>query len=705
MRQRFMVPGHSTSFIGFAERLTVRRRDGESLDELKKLVVHAFLQDLRIVYGSGALRLRRWRRTAYPLVLIDNIAEDNGGWELLRLINDVRNESTDHDPLLILATAARLPAWLADRTPQPAHRIITELEDWIHRLPVRRQSLRDDARFITIAKPTLFDGTPSDADESAWSELGRIRPRPVPIPARRSFLLAALVTAVAATSLTGGAWLSPRIAGNCLPSAHSGVAVLWLADERGGECVGYSDNPAQLFGDDQRMLAAQRAIFELNEKAKDLHEVAPKRPLVSIVYFSEFTNPEGEVGSADSITEQLTGLLLHQAQNNVRSDHNTPLLRVVLANGGYEMRRARRVVDELLTPLFDADVSLMGVVGMGRTVDPVESAIGALGDLGIPVVAATLTGEKLAGRSPMYFQLVAGNKAQAQLVKTYAERERKLINVYQPENVTGDGYLQSLRYEMTELVGQDAFRFWVDEVAGVKPTCGPDRIAFFAGRQADFDGFLDRVLAECAGNLPTILGDDAVARFVAQAEKRNKPSYAGKSIIYVSLGGVVVVKNRACFSAAPIEQITPLCSSLRDLRNTHEEGGQAWRAFAALLKQDNAPWIGERIGIAYDSAGVFLHAVARNQARERIAASGRAPNRAAISHELLEMSCPTSLSEPRGNCYDGASGEVDFGGSRVGDVRPITLLQLPDVKDVTRPPTCVLMLPEQYSALCMEGQG
>jgi hypothetical protein len=316
MRQRFMVPGHSTSFIGFAERLTARRRDGESLYELKKLVVHAFLQDLRIVYGAGTLRLRRWRRTAYTLVLLDNITEENGGWELLRLINDVRNESTDHDPVLIVAAAARLPAWLPGRTPQPVHRISPELDDWIDRLPVRRQSLSDDARFIIIGKPTLFDGQPSDRDESAWSELGRIRPRPVPLSARRSVLLLALVVAVVATALTSGAWLSPRIAGNCVPSPRSGVAVEWFGfpDGRSGECVGYSDSSAQLFGDDKRMLAAQRAVFELNETAEKLHSVAPQRPVVSIVYFSELTKPEGEVGSADSVTEQLTGLLLRQAE-------------------------------------------------------------------------------------------------------------------------------------------------------------------------------------------------------------------------------------------------------------------------------------------------------------------------------------------------------------------------------------------------------
>ncbi|MCP2243867.1 hypothetical protein [Lentzea aerocolonigenes] len=670
MRQRFMVPGHSTSFVGFAERIA--RGDEESEDERRKLLVHAFLQDLRIAYGAGRFRLRRWQRTMYPLVLLENIGES--GWQLLRLINDVRNESAEHDPLLVVATADELPAWLTKC--RPLHQIKAALDEWNEMLPARRQSLREDARFIALRMPS--GETPSDADESAWST--SIRPRPVPLLARRSFLTVAVVALVVAATLTGGMWLWPRAAGSCLPSPRAGVAVRWVVDSRGGECIGYSDSSAQLFGDDERMLAAQRAIFELNDEANRLHEGDPERPLISLIHFSEMTRREGEVGSADSVTEQLTGLLLRQAQANVRSDHNTPLLRIVVANGGFEMARAREVTDSLLAPLFESDPTLLGVIGMGRTVDPVESAVGVFGDLGIPVVATTLTGESLPTRSPMYFQLVPGNKAQAQLVHEFVRREGKQVDIHQPRDITGDGYLQSLRKELTALFGEPSFKLWDGEVADVKPVCGNDRIAFFAGRQADFDGFLNRVIADCAGKLPIILGDDSVARFVSQTDKRDNPTYDGKSILYVSLGGVVVLQNRECLSSK--QKAAPLCAGLRALRDNKPEHGPAWSTLGVLLQRAGVPWIGERVGIAYDSAGVFLDAVARNRTdRKRIAPTELVPNRAAISHELLEMS------------YDGASGKVEFGQGRAGEQRPITILRLPDVKDVTAPPTCVLMLP------------
>jgi hypothetical protein len=693
MRQRFMVPGHSCGFVGFAERLTSRRRDAESLDELKKLLVHAFLQDLRLTYGASTFRLRRWRRTAYVLVLLTTITEDNGGWELLRLINDVRNESTEHDPLLVVATAAELPSWLArTRAPQPAYRTETELDAWLRRLPAGRQSLSDDARFITIRLPDTDDTPPSDADESAWSTLGRIRPRPVPVPARRSVVLTAVVVVLALVAATAGTWLWPRLRGHCLPSPRSGVAVQWLADA--GECVGYSDNASQLFGDDERMLAAQRAIFELNDKAEEFHTADPRRPLVSIVYFSELTRPVNTHGSADSVTEQLIGLLLQQARANVRNDRHDPLLRVIVANGGDEMKQARRVVDELLAPLFEADASVMGVVGMGRTTDPVESAIGALGDLGIPVVATTLTGEGLAELSPVYFQLVPGNQAQAELVATYAEQQGKPIDIYRPSNTEGDGYLRSLHHELAKRFADTVFRDWHGDVATVKARCGTDRIAFFAGRQTEFREFLDRMLAECADNLPTIIGDDTVARFVGQADNRDNPAYDGKSIMYVSLSSEVVLENQSCLARPrPAQAVTPLCSGLRALHEPKPTDGDAWRAFGTLLNQIDVPWIGERVGLSYDSAGLFLHAAAWNQEnRNRMDPSGQGLNRTAISHELREISCPTAARESRANCYDGASGEIDFHAGRAGESRPIALLRIPDVKDVAQPPTCVVEL-------------
>ncbi|MFD5829119.1 hypothetical protein [Lentzea sp. NPDC060358] len=701
MRQPFTVPGHSTNFTGFAERLTVGRRTEENLEQIKKLLVHSFLQDLRVAYGSGTVRLRRWRRTAYVLVLLENITEDNGGWELLRLINDVRNESTEHDPMLVVATAARQPDWLAaSGPPKPVSRAQNELQTWYDDLPARRQALRGDARFLCLELPAGNepDRQPSDADESAWYAAGTLRSPAIPVPARRSFLAAVLVLVLGAAAVVGGPWLWTRVAEGCLPSPRAAVAAERIAPrpgEREGECVGVSDSRAQVFGRDDTLRKAQLAIFEMNRTADDLHDEKPDRPIVSIVYFSEFTGPENEVGTADSISEELTGLLAQQRRRNVRSDSSPPLLRIVVANGGYEMNQARHVVDEYLTPLVRDDQTVMGVVGMGRTVTQTESAIGALGDLGVPVIATSLTGRGLADRSPVYFQLVAGNEAQAGLVVDYAENPKR-ITAYSPENFAGDGYLTSLN-EHLKSRGVEEFRTWTGKRADtVEPRCGGDKIAFFAGRETDFEGFLGKVLSACkADNRPQIIGDDAVTRFIARRARADNSDYAGVALSYVSLGGLVVSRNRDCYSSDADAQ--PLCSIMRSLRDPGNGVGTAWREFGDAVVAKSMPWIGERVGIAYDGAGMFLSAVEENKRRPREEPSGRAPNRAAIAQELRELPCPQRADGPKGErCFEGESGKLDFSTNRSGEARPISILAVANLKQTTEPPRCVFVRPADY---------
>jgi hypothetical protein len=708
MRQPFMVPGHSTSFTGFAERLTADRRNEENLCQIKKLLVHAFLQDLRAVYGAGTVRPRRWRRTAYTVVLLEDITEENGGWELLKLINDVRNESTEHDPVLVVATAAQPPSWLRTSDPlPPVSRIEAELDKWQRSLPARRQSLREDARFVIVGLPGAGEQAPEnlhESDESAWSKQGDFRPRPVPRLARKSTLLVAVIVVLVASVLTGGRWLWVHLRQDCLPSPREGVAVEWAADT--AECVGYSDSSAQLFGEDDRLRKMQAAIFELNDKAQELHEDNPARPVVSVVYFAELTNPRSRPGSADSVTEELTGLLVRQSQDNVVVDDQArPLLRVIVANGGYEMAQARPVVDGLLTPLLRDDPTVMGVLGMGRTVNSTESAIGVLGDQGVPVMTMTLTGESLPGRSPMYFQLVAGNRTQAELVSQYARQQGKTIYVYQPAKK--DGYMSSLRDQLEQKTGKDPSRYreWNEAGAGsVTVQCGKNIIAYYGGRETEFPGFLERVLSQCKADMPTVVGDDAVTRFVAQGRSRVQDAFNGVPVSYVSLASRIVLANRSCVEqgkpaggagSADQREITTFCAGIKRLHEPSADDDTAWGDLGRKLVEDNKslPWVGERIGTAYDAASLFVQAVVKNKLRDRIQPSGLAPNRAAIAQEFREMKCPRDPAAPgRSDCFEGATGEIDFSTSRAGETRPIAILTISNIHDISAVPTCTFMI-------------
>ncbi|WP_141974630.1 hypothetical protein [Saccharothrix saharensis] len=695
MRQPFMVPGHSTAFTGFAERLTAGRRAEENPEHVKKLLVHAFLQDLRLAYRPRGLRLRRWQRTAYTVVLLSGLTDDNGGWELLRLINDVRNESTEHDPLLVIAAADAKPADLQPGRPvEPVSRIKAELDAWAAGLPVHRQALRPDARFVFVRLPGERDD-PTQADESAWVDLSGIKPRQPPLPARKPVVAGVVLALLAAVSLTGGRWGWVRVDNDCLPDPARGVAVRWV--EAIQSCVGYSDDSARVFGPDPRLRAAQHAVFELNATAERLHEDNPERTLVSVVYFADLTHPVSDPGADASTSEELEGLLIRQEAQN-KTSNTEPLLRVYVANGGDRMAAARTVVDDLLEPLLAADPTIVGVIGMALTVDATESAIGALGDLGTPVVATTLTGEVLGSRSPLYFQLVPGNAVQAELVAEHARRVGKQVTVYHPPLT--DNYLDSLVSELLAELGADetATRSWDRQVGEVEVVCGAGHIAFFAGREGEFPGFLDEVVDQCGNDRPEVIGDDTTARFIAQSDLRLRNEFRGIAVSFVSMGARVVLAGTDCVTKGQpaardpehpgARPLVEFCTGHRRVRERVTGVGRV-ADFARLLARsdDHMPWPGERIGLAYDAASLFVAAARDNRTRSRVpnpdpAAPSTGPlptvHRAAIAQELREP-----------GDYEGATGPIDFARSRTGLTRPLAILTISDLHDLAEVPSCV----------------
>ena len=675
MRQPYMVPGHSTSFVGFAERLTRSGRSEESSEQLEKLLVHAFLQDLRAEYRPRGMRLRRWRRTSYVPVLLDNVSRENGGWRLLQLINDIRNESTEHDPLLIVATVAEKPADM------PVSVSVDKAQEafkaWGERLPAQRETLRPDARFIFLQ----LSGSEGDGENPPVVFEAR---RP-PLLARKLVFVPLVVAVLTATVLVGGDGLYVRWRHDCLPSFSPGVELRWLNDTKA--CVGYSDNPARVFGGDVRLVAAQRAVFEHNEIARRLREENPQRPLVTLVYFADLSHSAASPGTDSSLAEELEGLLLRQRQQN-HKDQWKPLLRVIVANGGDRMAGAVTVVEELLTPLVQDDPTVLGVVGMGLTVPETERAIAVLGDLGVPVVTTTLTSESLPGLSPLYFQMAPGNRVQAQLLAAYAAHLGRAVTVYHPPLT--DGYLRSLVNESREAVGADRVRLreWVQRVAEVDVVCGTDQLAFFVGRESDFPAFLNEVVRRCDTNQPLVVGSDTVSRFVAQSDQRRRDEFSGVAVSFVSLGSRIVLAGPSCQAdgkqPGSSHTLTTFCAAYRGFRGARGVEEAATAEFARVLSPggEHVPWPGERVGLMYDAGGLFLEAVRRNQLRFQGVERGVvSPHRAAIGQELRELSP-----------FEGASGPVDFGVTRTGVTRTVSILRLPDLHDLARVPSCVFMI-------------
>ncbi len=713
--QNYMIPRHSVNFLGFAERLTLDRRDSESLDQIKKLLVHAFLEDLRLAYRRRRWKVlpkrSGWRRTGYLTVLLDNVAEENGGWELLQLINEVRNETGELDPLFIVAASDEVPptAEAEAEVVDPAE-ADHALAEWQRTLPSRRQQLVKDARYFRVRLPSPVEpadikSLPRD-DRTAWDVDAVFRTRPAPQLARRGLIELPLLIALLLALVPVSRDVRDYWAANCSyfqPRFTDGVAVkLVKVGRKDMQCIGYSDNDSQIFGTGERLQGAQKMIFDQNNEARRLHEEDANRPYIGIVYFLGLTHKGDAQDTDNASAEELEGLYLRQLQQNVPSK-TEPLLRVIVANGGSGMKKAPQVVSEMLRPLFAADPTVMGVLGLDRTVAETEEAITQLGLAGIPAVGTTLTGTGLKDRSPLYFQLVPGNPKQAQLVTEYAQYvHAKKLTIYHPELTSHDNYVKTLveavrdrisrtkevRDEKTKKVTRARIKLeyhsWkyspdLDSLCGGS-TDRSDEIIYYAGREDDFQKFLTGVTG-CYNRelLPRIVADDSVSRFMAQGKNRRYEKLAGLSVSYVGMGSLVTMAGPSCLKGTPAPVVgggTPLTAFCAGYSELH-------KGLAKSLDGDGAPallWPAELSGLAYDGAGFFVDAVDRMRRRLDLPPGEARPERGAMAQQFREMT------------FNGATGAIAFTRSRIGDNRNLAILEIDDVHDLKAVPRCVYLI-------------
>ncbi|HUQ61357.1 hypothetical protein [Lentzea sp.] len=692
--QNFALPNHSIEFLGFAERLTLGRRESENTEQIKLLLVHAFLEDLRIAYRRRSRFLPRragWRRTAYIPVLLDGVTQDNGGWELLELINDVRNETGELDPLLVIAASSVQPA-LSQRlgtTPVAPDETADALTTWREELPRKRQMLAPDARYLMIKLPF-----PSP-DKKKWKGTPAFRAAPVRWLARSRRLEAIIAAVVVVLLLPAFVTVQNHIQANCsiIGSATSpGVSTRLMDVEGNVECVGYSDNSSQVFGSNERLRWTQQAVLAQNEEAKRLRDADPNRPFVSLVYFSSLTHKDTNPDADHSRAEELEGMLLKQRQQNDRS-RSEPLLRIVIANGGAMMKRSPDVLRDMLTPLLEEDSSIIGVVGLDRSVEETRDVITELGALGVPTIGTTLTEASLPIRSSMYFQLIPGNVRQADLVRRYAQHVGATrVTIHHPPLGKGDVYLDDLVNVLGKELATTGVRYqavpWSRSPQEVPSQCVEDHsgeLVFFAGREEDFGEFLRAIGRDCydKNRLPRIVADDAIIRFIAQKASRVHDSLAGMRVSYVSMAGLVVLAGKSCVEGKPDPKARgglPLDAFCAGYSRFNQEIQDS-----ALPPEDKPvkPWPGEHMGVAYDAAGLFLDAV-RNAQSRLAGLPVHTPHRGAVGGELRELE------------FFGATGRTDFSTSRIGEQRNFTILELTDIHDFGQQPTCVFLTGDLY---------
>ncbi|GGK62464.1 hypothetical protein [Nocardia camponoti] len=701
LHQRYLAPELSGSFLGFASRLTASHRVDENEDQVAKLLIHAFLEDLRDAYRRRLWRPSSWRRTAYPVALLGGLSSTGDGARVLRWINEIRNETGLFDPLVIVAfcdqgperevgelshvgelrglrTLESLAAVGVAQPPDP-------LQEWVREIDNRRTHRSADAWYLPLRAVLPAEPRP-------WVSDARFRglalPPAPPLASRAWFVgLCALVPVVLVAGLMLVSF--PPLRG--VECSHwpwtDGVSVAL----RDGECVGYSDNESQTFADDAELSAIQREVFALNARSAAAREDNPHRPLVSLVYFAGLSYADTNVRYPHAQVEELAGLAVRQRRALLASDASEPLLRVIIANGGSDMRSARWVVDNPLRQLIADDPTVLGVVGIDRSTAETRSAITRLGELGVPTVSTTLSADGLEQASPLYFGAAPSNVVQAKLIGDYVQgalaadgsRRYTGVTVYHPEDES-DLYVTTLVNDMRaelakrgvparELTWREQQQLYRFPAPCESPDFDRKSLLFFAGRNNDFPTFAKSVSRGClSGEGPAILGNDAVTRLITDP-RATAALPANLTVRYVAKAAPVMLGGADCVAgvgklgnAAVGFEHEQLCADLAglitDLRAYPEMG-------------DYRPtWAGDRTGLAFDVSGLFLQAV---RASRGVLAE---PNRTAIAVQLRESD------------YRGVTGTLAFSTRRVADTSSIAVLVTTAV-GAGGPQRCLLMFP------------
>ncbi|MFJ1460830.1 ABC transporter substrate-binding protein [Nocardia sp. N2S4-5] len=692
MGQRYLSPELSVSFLGFAGRLVQPNRRHEDPEQVAKLLVHAFLEDLRCAYRHRLLRPSSWRRTAYPVVLLQSVEPGGVAGKFLRTVNDIRNDTGMFDPLAVVATMTHAPdnrpvGEIEELFAEPPGRTGAPrgpLAQWRDTIGALRRRHADGAWYLVLSLP-----------DSLVRSVGALPAGPGSLPPLPPFwtrrrqvvaLVAVVVLLVAAVPVARS--LLPEQA-PC--ESHPGTVI------RAGECVGYSADDRLTFGSDQVLTDMQREVFRQNEIAAQRHAASPRRPLVSLIYFAGLTySTKTNEQYPRAQVEELAGLAMRQRELNRAPQSSEPLLRVVVANGGANMVAAPWVTDNLLRPLVRADPGVLAVVGMDRSSKDTQQVIGRFGELGVPVVPTTLSGDGLEDASPLYLQPVPSNVQQARLIADYVlgarypagsaqagQRRYDKVVVYYPD-APDDLYVRSLAAALeAELrprpIGFDKL-VWAHQAGlnGMDSLCSNGMadtrtVHVFAGRNYDFVPFLKSAVQGCgSADLPTILGDDAVTRVIADPHGLETIPI-GLPVRYVTKGAPVVLGGRPCVEGADRIGTLP--------------AGPAYLEFCALLAElsrDNAgyrpAWPADRTGLAYEVAGMVLDAVGRNAGRSaRTGGVETIPNRAAVAMEIREQP------------YAGMTGTLRFSDGRIAHDATLGILRSDNVRDPGQQQRCVLL--------------
>ena len=496
--------------------------------------------------------------------------------------------------------------------------------------------------------------------------------------------------------------------------AHGQTRIIAWKSAQDTECVGYSDSgfvftntapggeaPPQAF-QDERLRFDQQQVFLLNQRADQVAENG--RTELSLVYFAGITaSPDENYDSGQA--EELEGLMVAQ---QVALQGSGPVVKVIVANGGAKMQDAVPVA-RMIIALAARDPDLLGVIGLDRSIEQVKQAIGLFNASGIPVVATTLSADGIGGTYPdydhNYFQLSANNSTEANLILRYIQEvipqyfkqprqdynsagqtQARKILIYWPSADLGDLFTSTLvadlKREAPLFKGLPTLPTpQVTQQLGSQ-LCGAATVDIYAGRHDrppagtsqldDFSAFLRIIQDDCPSDQqPFIIADDGVSRFIADPAARDQPGLGEPAISYVTNGIELLDTRSRCLNTATAATAQGSGELFSSFCTTY--AGIVKKLFNLPNVQKNGLdflWTGERVGLAFDAAELFLDAEDNYEVSHPVAIG-----RAEIPDQFISDS------------WRGVTGLIEFTGSQHIANLPLAVVHI-RISTPTATPTC-----------------
>lgn len=660
LRQPHVTPTVPGTFLGFAERLTDDAEGWrqENADQVASLLTNAFLEDLRRSWRFP-WRLRGPRRMTYAVLLLDDSAAGNGGAALLRLVNEVRNETGLFDPLLVISAGTKAPP---DSSPRKfsAADAKSGYQAWRRALPDARRARSKHAwHLVLTAKPEARDRQKNVRDRLDGLDQYSYTPAPLWFGRTIPFLT---LTAVAATAIGTGAAVH-------ISSNHRQCTGAWGSPPSGselsrvdGQCIGVTDGDYTF---DPSLAGVTRLIRQQNQQTEQAHRRDPSRPYVTLVDVQALTPPPGEPDGLATERESLEGAAVAQAK--AVNDPAAPLFRLLIGNAGLGMGYGTTLARRLPT-LPATDAPLIGVIGLDRGTKATEDTVQALSLVGLPTMASSLSDDELADSNPLYYQISPQNRREAAVAAAFATKLAnagkiaKTVTVHFPDD-PDNTYAENLAKDANSAF--EAAKFQVKDVpyapanavpATIRPgvlyprpnganTCDDHGLVYYIGDGIpDFNDFIDGV--ENCGTPPALLADDDVTRYVADTMARE--------------GNQTVPFWYTAFAAAP--STIPQGPA----RDFYAGSYGLYQLFPAEKNGVEDPSLDGHAALAYDAVKTMMEAVGRlHRGNEPLPLT---PGDLWRMITNIRPNVPSAQSN--NNILQGVTGRIDFGSASSGGHRP-----------------------------------